>query len=353
MLDFLPLKAERCGAEGAAPLAHQAGRDDQNRESETGGENPNHAEPPNAPSDEKPQPDGTTTPDGSATKHGTREPAANASDAHEPEPAPQKQEDEEEEGATPTGQADDGNEKSGAPTPPSSRTNATERAANEARDTPRGPANDATENTRTRDDGTAARTAASTPDAHPTNTRDAGASDAKHGARQASATEREPENPTTGADERAATTEEGKGDNITATTRPNPRRGGRQDGKPNSLAMIWFSVLPSGEHQSKPPKIGAALSPYSVGNRARKAATALAPENKVKGRAETTKEFFGVLFSFSTASRRKNCFGGAGSAALDFVLAARALFPCRAGARLRAQRLTPQARRAPGCPHAA
>ncbi len=222
-------------------------RDGQNRESETGGEKANHAQPPQAPKDEKPHEAGTAKPDGSATKHGTPQPAAKASDAHEPEPAPQKQEDEEEEGATPTGHAPDGKEKSGALTPPSARTNATERAANEPRDgTPDAPTNDAMENTRKRDDGRAARTAASTPEAHPTNTRDDGASAAKHGARQAGATEREPENPTTDAPDKAATTEEGKGDDMATTgTDPNPRPG--------------LQAAPCGEHACARRRRGAAL----------------------------------------------------------------------------------------------
>ena len=213
------------------------GRDDQNSDRETGGAQENHAEPPNAPNDEKPHEAGTARPDGSATKHGTPEPAANASDAHEPEPAPQKQEEDEEEGATPTGHADDGNEKRGAPAPASARTNATERAANEPRDgTPEGGAKAATENTRRRDDGRAARTAASTPGAHPTSTDEEEEAEeartARHADKEAGATEREPEKPTTGAPERAATAEEGKGDNITATqpraSPPARRKAGRK-----------------------------------------------------------------------------------------------------------------------------
>lgn len=222
----------------------QAGRDDQNSDRETGGAKENHAAPPKAPSDEKPQPDGTAKPDGSATKHGTPQPAANAREAQEPEPAPQKQEEEEEEGETPTGHADDGNEKRGAPAPASARTNATERAAKVPRETPRGPANDATENTRNRDDGRAARTAASTPGAQPTNTDDDGASAAKHADREAGATEREPENPTTGAPDRAATTEEGKSEEEGATTGSPPQTPGARGGagKQIRLRMICFSA---------------------------------------------------------------------------------------------------------------
>ncbi len=233
---FQPLfrvpETERRGAGGAAPLARQVGRDGQKRDNETGGENENHAAPPKAPRGEKPQPDGTATPDGRATKHGTPEPAAKAREAQEPEPAPQKHAAERDDGARPGGHGAEGNEKSGAPTPPSARTNATERAAKEPRDTPAGPAKDATENTRNRDGATDARTAASTPDAQPTNTRDEGARAAKHGARDAGATEREPENPTTGAPDKAATTEEGKEDEeeATAGTQPQPpaRTGGRR-----------------------------------------------------------------------------------------------------------------------------
>ncbi|QXD15798.1 hypothetical protein GQ464_002285, partial [Rhodocaloribacter litoris] len=63
-------------------------------------------------------------------------------------------------------------------------------------------------NTRSRATGTDARTTASTPRAHPTTTRPrTSGSTARTAATHAADGEREPENPTTGADERAERTD--------------------------------------------------------------------------------------------------------------------------------------------------
>jgi len=309
----------------------QAGRDDQKSERETGGENPNHAEPPKAPSDEKPHEAGTAKPDGSATKHGTPQPAAKASDAHEPEPAPQKQKEEEEEGATPTGQADDGNEKSGAPADATARTNATERAAKVPRETPRGAANDATENTRSRDEATDARTAASTPEAHPTNTEEEEKGEEartdRHADSEAGATEREPENPTTGAPERAATTEEGKRDDMTATEPdPNPRPGRAGGAGPFACESRPATTdrpqaAPGGEHACAHSRRGAALG----WRRLRRAGGVNGAERRLRPATGTTRA-------------KPNCAHG----------------PTRRAARtLATTAAKTQARRAPGCPRAA
>ena len=107
--------------------------------------------------------------------------------------------------------------------------------------------------------------------------------------------------------------------------------------------MICFSASPRpGCSNRSRQRSGWRLALIQWGTEREKRRRRLRRKTKSRAAPKRQKNFFGVSFSLSTASRRKNCFGGAGSAALDFVLAARAVFPRRAGARLRAQRLTPR-----------
>jgi len=210
------------------------------------------------------------------------------------------------------------------------------------RETPRGPANDATENTRKRDDGRAARTAASTPDAHPTSTdEEEEAEEARtdrHADREAGATEREPENPTTGDDERAATTEEGKSDREGAMTGSPPQTPGARGGagKQIRLRMICFSALPrpgciNRSRQRSRRRLAHHLEKEAARGKRRRR---LRRKTKSRVAPKRQKNFFGAPSRFRPLMRRKNCFGGAGSAALDFVLAARVVLPRRAGSTL-------------------
>jgi len=98
------------------------------------------------------------------TKTGTPSPAANASDAQLPEPKPAKHLAAKGDGTRPTGQGEPTN-----PTNPrgdgeraTAETSEAERRANEPRPTPKPDARN------THADGTASRTKASAPDAHPT-----------------------------------------------------------------------------------------------------------------------------------------------------------------------------------------
>ena len=130
-------------------------------------------------------------------RHGTPSPAARASDAHEPEPNPEKHDDAERDGASPAGHARPGDDTHTPPEAATACTQATDRAASAPRPDPNADAR----NTRSRAEGTDERTTASTPRAHPTTTcpRTSG-STARTAATHADDGEREPENPTTGAE---------------------------------------------------------------------------------------------------------------------------------------------------------
>ena len=120
-----------------------------------------------------------------------------------PEPAPQKAREEDAEGASPTGQAPEGNETQTPPAAETARTTATDRAAKEPRPTPK----DAAEKTRA--EGKAPRKNASTPAAQPTNTGQPAGTAAAANSQARGATDREPEKPTAEAEESSSETEEG------------------------------------------------------------------------------------------------------------------------------------------------
>ena len=144
---------------------------------------------------------GAATPGGRNTRAGTPSPTASASEAQVPEPVPEKHADDRRDGARPAGHGPEGNASQSAPAPPeaTARTTAVERAA-------RAPGPDPKDVARTTDaPGRSVRATPSMPAAQPVTTEADGASwrtahrqtdaDAGDGAR-------EPETPTTDADER-------------------------------------------------------------------------------------------------------------------------------------------------------